>query len=364
MDIIGIIAEYNPFHNGHIYHIETIRKMYPASIIVLVLNGYFLERGEISILSKEDKVKIALENNVNIVLELPFLYGTQSADTFANESIKLLNKLNVNKIIFGSECNDVNMLTKIAKEQLKTEFNEKVKTYLDKGVNYPTALAKAIDTKFTYNPNDLLGISYIKAIIQNNFDITPITIKRTSNYHDLTSNSDVISASNIRSKLSLNEDISKYLPKEVIDKFIRIDNDTFFKLLKAKIITDDVLNEYLDVDEGIEYRLKKYINESSNIDDYIEKVKTKRYTYNKLNRMFIHILVGLKKQSNIENANYLKVLGFDKIGKKYLKNIKVKQNFKNTSIYDLELKASLIYDLINNTSTYSYEIKNKPVIKN
>ena len=364
MDVIGIIAEYNPFHNGHIYHIKTIKEMYPNSIIVLVLNGYFLERGEISILSKENKIKLALENCVNIVLELPFLYGTQSADTFANESIKLLNKLHVNKIVFGSECNDVNMLSAIAKKQLEPEFCEKLKYYLDKGVNYPTALAKAIDTNFIYNPNDLLGISYIKAILQNNYDIMPITIKRTSNYHDITSNNDIISASNVRSKLSKNEDISKYLPMDVLDKFIRIDNNIFFKLLKNKILTDNSLNEYLDVDEGIEYRLKKYINTSSNIDEYMEKIKTKRYTYNKLNRMFIHILVGLKKSDNIENMDYLRILGFDKIGKKYLNKIKIKQNFKNTSIYDLELKASLVYDLINNTSTYFYEIKNKPVIKN
>ena len=135
MDVIGIIAEYNPFHNGHIYHIEKIKEKYPDSILILVLNGYFLERGEISILTKEEKTKIALDYGVNIVLELPFIYGTQSADVFADISIKLLNNYHVNKIIFGSECNDVNMLTNIAKAQFKDDFDELVKKAKELGIS-------------------------------------------------------------------------------------------------------------------------------------------------------------------------------------------------------------------------------------
>ena len=364
MEVIGIIAEYNPFHNGHIHHIKKIKDMYKDSIIILILNGYFLQRGDLSILTKEDKTKIALLNKVNLVIELPTIYGVQSADIFANESIKILNKLNVKKIVFGSECNDVNMLKKLAYKQLMPEFNELVKMHLDKGLNYPTALAKATDMNFDYKPNDLLGISYIKAILKNNFDIEPVTIKRTSDYHDKLSTKTIISATNIRNKISLNENISTYLPDDVISKIIKIDKEMYFKLLKAKIITLDNLNTYLDVDEGIEYRLKKYIIDSKNIDEYLNKIKTKRYTYNRLNRMFIHILLEIKKENNLINeSNYLKVLGFDKLGKTYLKRIKIKEYYKNTLIYNYELKASLIYDLINNTNTYNFEIKNKPVYK-
>ena len=201
MDIIGIIAEYNPFHNGHIYHINKIKEKYPDAILILVLNGYFLERGEISILTKEEKTRIALEYGVNIVLELPFLMGSQSADIFADASIKILNNYHVNKIIFGSECNDVNMLTNIAKAQFKDDFDELVKNYMDEGCNYPTALARACKVNFDFNPNDLLGISYIKAIINNNFNIDADVIKRTNSYHDKTSNEEIVSASNIREKI-------------------------------------------------------------------------------------------------------------------------------------------------------------------
>ena len=122
MKIIGMIAEYNPFHNGHIYHINEIKKKYPDSLLILILNGYFLERGEISVLSKEDKTKLALENKVDIVVELPALFGTQSADTFAEKSLFLLNALKVEILIFGSESNNKEMLWKLASEQVKSEF--------------------------------------------------------------------------------------------------------------------------------------------------------------------------------------------------------------------------------------------------
>lgn len=369
MDVIGIIAEYNPFHNGHIYHIEKIKEKYPDSILILVLNGYFLERGEISILTKEEKTKIALDYGVNIVLELPFIYGTQSADVFADISIKLLNNYHVNKIIFGSECNDIKTLSRIARLQFDNNFDKNVKLYLDEGYNYPSALAKACNVDFDFNPNDLLGISYIKSIIKNNFDITPECILRTNCYHDTKSNENIVSASNIRSKMKVNEDISKYLPNDVIDNLIRIDYSLFFKLLKAKIMTDDNLQNYVDVDEGIEYRLKKYVIKANNLDEFIKLIKTKRYTYNKINRMFIHILVGFKKSDNLKVIDYTKILGFDKKGLNYLNKIKnsiVIPNGVNTksNTFKYELQASLIYDLINNTNTFLFELKSKPVIKN
>ena len=220
MKTIGIIAEYNPFHNGHLYHIDKIKEQYPDSIIILALNGYFLERGEISILTKEDKTKIALENNIDIVLELPTLFGTQSADTFADKSISILNNFNVDTIIFGSECNSIDILENIAKKQLSEEFQENVKTYLNDGINYPTALAKALNIDFTFNPNDLLGISYIKSAIINNYNIEFFTIKRTNSYHDIKSNEKIISASNIREKLKNNIDIKKYIPDTVYTKIV------------------------------------------------------------------------------------------------------------------------------------------------
>ena len=366
MEIVGIICEYNPFHNGHIYHLKKIKELYPDSLIILVLNGYFLERGEISILTKEEKVRIALEHNIDLVLELPFIYGTQSADTFANISIKILNNFQVNTLVFGSECNDINILKNIANKQNDSNYNNLVKTYLDEGINYPTALAKALNIDFEFLPNDLLGISYVKAIINNNYKIKPITIKRTNNYHDLLSNDTIISASNIRMKIYNQEDISNYVPSIILNNLVDINYQAYFKLLKYKINTDPNLHEYLDVSEGIQNRLQKYINISNNIDELRNYIKTKRYTYNKLNRMFIHILTSLKHDL-IHDIEYIKILGFNKKGSDYLNTLStldIPTKVDKSSIqYQYEIKASIIYDLINNTNTYQFELKNKPVIK-
>ena len=369
MNIIGIICEYNPFHNGHLHHIKEIKKMYKDSIIVLVVSGYYTQRGEISILTKEDKTRIALENDIDIVLELPFVYSTQSADKFANFGVKILNELNIDYLVFGSECNDIKLLESIVDKQLNdSKYDENVKYYLDQGLNYPTAMAKALGEKNISSPNDLLGISYIKAIKTNNYDIIPVTIQRTNDFHDTESNDDIISASNIREKLNNKDDISKFVPNEVRNKIITINNTKLFELLKYKINTDNDLAKYLTVDEGIENKLKKIINECNNVNELVEKIKTKRYTYNKINRMFIHILIGLLKSDSNLNIDYIKVLGFNEKGQTYLNSLKNERNIPfilnhNSKIYEYELKSSTIYDMLCGTNTHEFEINNKPIIK-
>ncbi len=360
MPIIGLIAEYNPLHNGHIYQIKEIKKLYPDSIIILILNGYFLERGEISYMTKETKVKLALENNIDIVVELPAIYGTQASDIFAYESLKILNNFKIDILIFGSESNNIKLLTDIAIKQEDEDFNTKVKNFLDKGLNYPTSLAKSLNINNPINPNDLLGISYIKAINKINKNIKPISIKRTNSYHDIESNENIVSATNIRNKIDNNLDIKKYTP--YYNFIIKPNKDIYFKLIKFAIINNPSLNTYLDVSEGIEYRLKKIIKYSNTIEELINNIKTKRYTYNRINRMLIHILLGITK--NNKEEDYVRVLGFNEIGQKYLKTLNIDYNaYKNTFIYQKELESSMIYDLINNTDTYLFEIKNKPIKK-
>lgn len=363
MDVIGLICEYNPFHNGHLYHIKKIKEMYPDSILILVLNGYFLERGEFSILTKEEKTKLALKYGIDIVLELPVIFGTQSADTFANISLKILNNFQVNKLVFGSESNDIKTLINISKKEMDDEFNSNVKKYMKNGENYPTALYKSLNLSYPLNSNDLLAISYIKAILNNNYSIEPITIKRTNNYNDLTSNDYIISASNIRNKLDKEIDIAKYIP--TTEEIIRINKQKYFEILKYKIITDTHLDCYLDVQEGLDKRLKKVINNVHSIEELLDKLKTKRYTYNKLNRMLVHIFLGIKKDITKE-LEYIKILGFSNKGSNYLN--KIKNGFlistsvnTNTIQFQYELKASILYDLINNTNTYQFEIRNLPI---
>lgn len=366
METIGIVCEYNPFHNGHQYHINKIKKLYPDSLIILVLNGYFLQRGEISLISKYDKTKVALYNNVDIVLELPAIFGTQSADTFAYKTIEILNYFQIDKIIFGSESNDVYLLEDVVLKQLDNNFEEELKKYLSLGLNYPTALSKACNSTII-SPNDLLGISYIKAIKKINSKIQYETIKRTNSYHDTKSNEQIISASNIRHKLTQKEKINNYLPSNSLACIKNIDDSLFFTLLKYKILTDDDLSKYLDVDEGIENRLKEQIFKANTIDEFINLIKTKRYTYNKIKRMIIHILLSFKKTDNIDNLEYIKILGFNKKGQQYINTLKKDINIslfplKDSLTYNIEQKAIILYDLLTHSNEKEYEKRNKPII--
>lgn len=366
MKVIGIICEYSPLHNGHIYHINKIKELYPDSIIILVVSGYFLQRGEVSILSKEDKTKLSLEYGIDIVLELPLIYGIQSADIFAKRSIEILNYFKVDSIVFGSECNNINTLENIAKEQINNKDNLDIKKYLKMGYNYPTSLSKALNIKDIISSNDLLGISYIKTIIENNYNIEYITIKRTNDYLDTISNNSIISATNIRKKLNNNISINKYIPNYNLNYINNIDYNKLFELIKYRILTDNYLDTYLDVNEGIDKLLKKVINNSNNIEDLLYKIKSKRYTYNRLSRMLMHILLGIDKSINNINISYVRVLGFNNKGKDYLKCIKKDINTcidKNSYIYKYELIGASIYEMITNKECLQFELSKKPIYK-
>lgn len=368
---IGIICEYNPFHNGHIYHIEKIKEKYPDSTIVLVVDSFFTERGDISVLDKRGKTEIALNNNIDLVVELPFCFATQSADIFAYGAISILNKLNVDLLIFGSESDNIDALKETALTELADDkYDNVVKDFLDEGVNYPTALSKALDIITGYKitkPNDLLGISYIKALIVTNSKINPETIKRTNDYHDLKL-TNISSATAIRRALSSKNDISNAVPK-ITKNYIRfIDEEMYFRFLKVKVLSDiDDLDIYQTVDEGIENRIRKFIYKSKSLDELILKIKTKRYTYNKITRMLTQILLGIKKDDNY-NLEYIRVLGFNNKGKKYLKEIKNKTNLeiltkykKGFKLLEFESKITNIYNLITSHTLedYKYKIINK-----
>ena len=378
MKIIGLIAEYNPFHLGHQYQIKKIKEMFPNSIIIAIISTHFTQRGDISIINKWDKTKICLEEGIDLVIELPTLYATQSADIFAYGALSILNKFKIDTLVFGSESNDINNLVKLANIQLKNkDYNLLVKQYLDTGINYPTAMSKALKdiTNITIDkPNDLLALSYIKQIIQNNYQITPISIKRTNNYHDKKIKNNIINATLIRELLLKNEDISSYIPKttnKYLYKNLSLNNAYPF-LIYNIICNQNNLSNYLDIDEGIEGRIIKNINKSNTWNELVMNIKTKRYTYNKINRMLIHILLNIKKENNIKDI-YLRVLGFNQHGRNYLNQIKKDLDMELITSYkpnksrvlDLEYECTKIYSLIiNDSSLIEKEYKNKPIIIN
>ena len=374
MKVIGIIAEYNPFHNGHKYQIDKIKEKYPDSIIIVCMTSSFTQRGDISILNKWDKTKIALNNGIDIVVELPYIYSTQSSDIFASFGVKILNELKIDTLCFGSENDSINHLINNAKLQLNNkQFDIKVKEYMNDGINYPTALNNALkDLGGTSinKPNELLALSYIKEIIKNNLNIEILNIKRTNDYHDTISNDNIVSSSNIREKLLNNIDIKSQVPNDVYKLLNNKNiNNKYFEYLKYKIISENNLDKYLDVDEGLSTRIKSVIHKSNNLDELIHNIKTKRYTYNKISRMLNHILCSYTKdENNIKKLEYIRILGFNQKGQQYLNSIKSKINTPILNKYDtkkyktleIEKRITDIYSLIYEDISKD-EIKNKPI---
>ena len=379
MHKIGIICEYNPFHNGHLYQIKKIKETYKDSLIIVCLSSCFMQRGEASILNKWDKTRLAIESGVDLVLELPFAFATQYQDIFAKGALTILNHLKIDTLVFGSECNDIELLKNLASIQLKDDgYNHLVKRYLDLGLNYPTSLSKAlfdISGVKLDKPNDLLALAYIKEIIKNNYDIEPFSIRRTSDYHNSNLDSDIVSASTIRKLLKDGVNVNNYLPYNIYDYLSEIDEDKYFALLKYQIINNiDCLDKFQTVDEGIENRIIKYINMVNSKEELILKVKSKRYTYNKINRMFTHILTNFTKEDAKDlEIEYLRVLGFNTRGKNYLNKIKKDIGIPIINKYipnmykslDIEFRVNLIYSLILKDKGDDFlkrEYRNKPVI--
>lgn len=369
---IGVIAEYNPFHNGHKYQIDKIKEVFPNEEIILVLSGNYTQRGGVSIIHKWKKTEIALKAGIDLVVELPFVFATQSADLFSYGAVTLLEKLKVDKLVFGSESDNLEELEIIAKCQIENEdFEKLVKIYSKFGNNYPTAISNAVydlTGKKVDTPNDLLGVSYIKTILKNNYQIQPFCIKRTNDYHDKTIGH-ISSATAIRKALKENKEIKEAVPNFVLPYLHHLHfMEDYFHLLKYKIITDNDLSRYQTVDEGIENKLKKEIPSCHTYQDLIDKVKTKRYTYNKISRMLLHILVGMKKDFSEKNKTieYIRILGFNQKGKNYLNKVKKEIDCKILSKFerdysdmlDFELYTTSIYDLTTQEKLTEEEYKN------
>lgn len=376
---VGIICEYNPFHNGHIYHINEIKHMYPDSRIILVMAGNFLQRGDVSLINKWDKTRIALEYGVDLVVELPFVFATQSADRFAHGAIQILDSLGVNKVVFGSECNDISFLKGLANIQINnSDYDSFVKKYMDEGYNYPTAMSVALKDcggSTISDPNDILGLCYIKEIMLLNSDIEPVCIKRTSDFHS-NEISTICSASAIRESILNGDDFSNSVPPislQYIDKKCFINN--LYSFFKYKVMTCDDLSLYVTVDDEIISRIKKNIYSCDNLNDFINSVKSKRYTYNKVKRMIIHILCDFTNYENslCNDIHYIRVLGFNSIGRSFLNSCKKSCSIPIISNYssikdimlDIEFRSTCVYSLLfdNPVDIIGSEYKNKPIIK-
>lgn len=373
---IGIICEYNPFHYGHLLHLKKIKGMYKDANIILAMSGWITQRGDLSLIDKFSKTEIALEYGVDLVVEIPFKF-IQSADYFAKGAIKILNLLGCDKIVFGSESNNADDLKEMAQIQLNnSEYNNIIKNSINSKENYPTILSNALFSltgKTINTPNDLLGLCYTREIIENNYNIDIVTIKRKNNYNSLKLEGKITSATSIREQLKKKKSIKKYIP-HIVEKKLKnvIFLEDYFDFLKYKIITSDI-TDIQGIDTNLSNRIKKYITNSNNLEELINSVKSKKYTYNRIKRSLTFILLSITKDNfnNLE-LEYLRILGFNNNGKELLNKVKKSITIPLITNYDKkylskDLNITTILSLnkkIKDKKVFiEKEYKQKPIIK-
>ena len=347
-NVIGLIVEYNPFHNGHLHHIQEIDRLFEDNIKIAVMSGDYVQRGEPSLINKFEKTKIALSQGVDIVIELPTFYSTQSAEIFAKGSVNILDKLSCSHIVFGSESNDLEKLKRIATISMTKEFELSLRKFLAEGFSYPTAFSKALfDEKL--GSNDILALEYLKAIKAINPKIEAYCIKRekTGYYDDEKDN--FSSATYIRKILldynkkkedKLNK-IKNLVPEfsyKILEENFGVFSclSDFYDLIKYNIIKNHSnLKNIQDLEVGLENRLYKYSLENSNFDEFFNNILTKRLTISRLQRILLHSLFNLTETITEKVKNkipFVKILGFSTKGQEYLNYLKKSDNYSERKI--------------------------------
>lgn len=362
MKVVGIVSEYNPFHLGHQYHIDATKKSLNPDGVIAVMSGSFVQRGAPACVDKWTRAKMALMSGVDLVLELPVGYSLNAADYFAKGAVSVLNATGiVTHISFGSEAGDLDVLQAKAQEETPSE-GAKVKENLKEGMSYAKALG--LSKGDDLGPNDILATSYLKALKTTN--ITPFTVPRLGDYHSLNAvDEGFASASAVRKIISENKDYKEHLPAvaaALVEEKLR--NGTYIAgpeaygaaiLTKLRSISPKELQEVSEISEGLENRILEAANKAGGYRELISAVKTKRYSYARLSRIFMKIYLGLKEAPG--KPEYLRVLGMNEKGQQLLKEMKKKASLpiltKISNCEDLSEKGQqMLADEIRATDLY------------
>ncbi len=345
--VLGIITEYNPFHNGHVLHLNESKKITNADFTIAIMSGNFTQRGETSIFDKWAKTEMALKQGIDLVIELPTIYAISSAENFAQGAIKILSTLGIiDYLSFGSEIGEIKALNDVAEILYKEpkEFSDLIKNQLRSGLSYPKAREIAMSLYFgnspkytdtLQNPNNILGVEYLKALKKYKSPIKALTIKR--NYSDYNSNTvkkGIASATAIRTMISNGKNIHSVVPfesYEIIEKLI--ENGEYVPSIKAfekeiiyilRKMTITEIASLPDVTEGLENRIKTAANSSNTLEELISKIKTKRFTQSRIQRILLYALIGITNKDmemSKKTLPYIRVLGFNKHGKRIISSI-------------------------------------------
>lgn len=341
MKILGIIVEYNPMHNGHIYQIEQAKKLINPDYTIIIMSGGFTEQGNLSVLDKFTKAEIAIQNGVDLVLELPTIYATSSAEYFAKGAVNILNNLNcITHLVFGAECSNIQTLKNIATTLNKYEKEIIQESKLNTNKNITMAKTRSeILNKYLNNeeidcidkPNNILAIEYLRNLELLNSKIEPVLIHRNTIQHNSTEFVNNIASSTAIRGLFQKQDletIQKLVPSNVYNNLLKVNSkylDTFWNILKYEIIKlgkNGIQNIY-EVSEGLENRIIQYIEKSNSYEEFIQNIKSKRYTLGRIKRICINTLLGITKDTYkaLSDVQYAKIIKFSNRAEKLVSHI-------------------------------------------
>ena len=341
--VLGIVGEYNPFHNGHLYHLEESKRITGSTYIVAIISGNFTQRGSTSLIDKWSKAEMAIQNGIDLVIELPILYATSSAENFADGAVKILDSLKVvDYISFGSETSDIDALDKLADVLYKEpkKYKTLLSHELNKGISFPKARENALmmylnDIRKYVNvlssPNNILGIEYLKALKKYKSNIKPISIARyEAGYNDISYSGNIASATAIRNIVKNGgfDILRRLLPApsygillenikqgHIVPDLSVFDKQIIYNLRKMDI--SEIAN-LPDVSEGLEFAIKNAANSCNTIIEFLNIIKSKRYTSTRIQRILLYSLLGITKKDmelSKKSVPYIRVLGLNKRGK-------------------------------------------------
>lgn len=342
MRVTAVIAEYNPFHNGHKYHIEETKKLSEDSFVMAIMSGNFVQRGEPAIMEKRERARAALMNGVDLVAELPVPWATASAERFARGAVYTAVQAGiVDSLSFGYECGDIETMRQIARVLNDKVYGREIKQYYDdKMCSYPEARAAVIKsvlgtdcTDIMSKPNNILAIEYLRALISFKSDIKPIGIVRTGAVHDsISAANGITSAMNIRNMIKSGRNYTSFIPKNSIEIINNAREANRFPALYSKLETavlSDLrrkcpsdFKEVPDVAEGIEYRICEAVKSSVSLQEIFDKVKTKRYTHARIRRIILSSFLGITSEDVSSLPPYIRILGLNDNGRLMLKEMK------------------------------------------
>ncbi|MBQ2657266.1 MAG: nucleotidyltransferase [Erysipelotrichaceae bacterium] len=341
MKITGIITEYNPFHNGHVYHIQKARELTEPDVLVAVMSGNFNQRGDVSVMDKFLKTEVALKHGVDLIIELPFIDTIQNAYVFGKKAVHLLDLMHVDHLVFGSETNNLEELKKYS--ELEVDVT-RLKMLLHDGNSFPKSYGLLSGSLY---PNDMLAVTYLKAMKDTSME--PVCIQRTNDYHS-TDLEIISSATAIRKALQEGKDVSQATPVKISDPIFNSDLYPYLRKLLFTTAKEDLQKIFM-VSEGIENMLMKNAVECEDYEDFINSCISRRYTRSRIQRTLLHIACQIKKEDieSLPEKDYIRVLGFNEKGRQLLKELKDEVNiitqFKNLpdKHKKIEWKTSLIY---------------------